>query len=141
MKPDYDTERISAIISDIGRYRNDLMDLSISNPADLHDKRTFYAASMILFALLNRTIDPGNEVVIAQGFGVPATYRDIFTILEKEQVIEHDLAKKIAGLVLYRNLLSHEYHDIDPEKISLLNVRIPDIQLFTQTIQHYIQEH
>lgn len=73
MKPDYDTERISAIISDIGRYRNDLQDLSIGSPSDLHYKWTFYAASMILFALLNRTIDLGNEIVIAQGFGVPAT--------------------------------------------------------------------
>jgi len=94
MKPEYDTERISAIISDIGRYRNDLLDLSITSPADLHDKRTFYAASMILFAILNRTIDLGNEIIIAHGFGVPTTYRDIFTILEKENMTERDLAKK-----------------------------------------------
>lgn len=141
MKPDYDKERISVILSDIGRYRKDLLDLSISSPADLHDKRTFYAASMILFALLNRTIDLGNEIIISHGFGVPATYRDIFTILEKENVIEHDLAKKIAGLVFYRNLLSHEYHGIDQEKIFLLIGKVPDILFFTQTIQHYIQEH
>lgn len=56
-------------------------------------------------------------------------------------MIEHDLAKKIAGLVFYRNLLSHEYHGIDQEKIFFLIGKVPDILLFTQTIQHYTQEH
>jgi uncharacterized protein YutE (UPF0331/DUF86 family) len=140
MKPEYDTERISTIISDMRRYRRDLQDLAITRPTDLNDKRTFYAASMILFALLNRTIDLGNEMIIAHGFGVPSTYRDIFIILEKETVINHELAKKIAGLVFYRNLLSHEYHGIDPEKIVFLINRIPDILLFEDTIQNYMQE-
>lgn len=83
MKPDFDTERVSTIISDIVRYRNDLQDLSIRSPADISDKRTFYAASMILFALLNRTIDLGNQIIIAEGHGVPATYRDILRFLKE----------------------------------------------------------
>ena len=140
MKPEYDTERISTIISDMRRYRKDLQDLAITSSSDLNDKRTFYAASMILFALLNRTIDLGNEMIIAHGFGVPSTYRDIFVILEKETVINHELSKKIAGLVLYRNLLSHEYHGIDPDKIFFLINRLTDILSFEETIQHYMQK-
>lgn len=140
MKPEYDTERISTIISDMRRYRMDLQDFAITRSSDLNDKRTFYAASMILFALLNRTIDLGNEIIIAHGFGVPSTYRDIFVLLEKETVIDHELAKKIAGLVFYRNLLSHEYHGIDPDKIFLLINRLPDILSFEETIQHYMQK-
>ena len=140
MKPEYDTERISTIISDMRRYRKDLLDLTITSSSDLNDKRTFYAASMILFALLNRTIDLGNEMIIAHGFGVPSTYRDIFVILEKETVIDHELAKKIAGLVFYRKLLSHEYHGIDPDKVLLLINRLPDILSFEETIQQYMQK-
>ena len=116
MKPDYDTERISTILSDIERYQRDILELDISDISDLYDKRTFYAISMILFALLNRTIDLGNEIILARGFHVPSTYREIFTILEKEKVIEPDLAKAIGSLVLYRNLLSHEYHVAGAER-------------------------
>jgi hypothetical protein len=35
---------------------------------------------MILFALLNRTIDLGNEVILARGFPVPSTYREILVV-------------------------------------------------------------
>jgi len=73
MKHDYDMERISSIISDITRYQSDLLDLGISSIDELADKRTYYAASMILFALLNRTIDLGNEIILAHGFGIPST--------------------------------------------------------------------
>jgi uncharacterized protein YutE (UPF0331/DUF86 family) len=52
---------------------------------------------MILFALLNRTIDLGNEVILARGFPVPTTYREIFIIPEKENVIEPDVSKKIGN--------------------------------------------
>jgi uncharacterized protein YutE (UPF0331/DUF86 family) len=139
MKPEYDTERIGTIISDIERYRSDLRDLHIGSVNDLDDKRSFYAASMILFALLNRTIDLGNEIILAHGFGIPSTYREIFSILEKEGVIKQDLAKKIMHLVFYRNLLSHEYHGIDRDKIFQLIGRVDDIRIFTGTIQKYIQ--
>jgi uncharacterized protein YutE (UPF0331/DUF86 family) len=139
MKPDYDTERISTIISDITRYQSDLSELGISSLEDLSGKRTFYAASMILFALLNRTIDLGNEIILAHGFGVPSTYREIFTILKKEHVIEPECAKKMSNLVFYRNLLSHEYHGIDEEQVFLLMGRVGDILIFVQTIQRYLQ--
>lgn len=140
MKHDYDMERISSIISDITRYQSDLLDLGISSIDELADKRTYYAASMILFALLNRTIDLGNEIILAHGFGIPSTYRDIFTILEKEKVIEPGLANKMSGLVFYRNLLSHEYHGIDQEKVFLLMGRVSDILVFTHKIQQYLRD-
>jgi uncharacterized protein YutE (UPF0331/DUF86 family) len=139
MKPAYDTERIGKIISDIERYSTDLRELNIVSAEELDDKRSFYAASMILFALLNRTIDLGNEIILAHGFGIPSTYREIFSILEKEGVIKQDLAKKIMHLVFYRNLLSHEYHGIDRDKIFQLIGRVEDIRTFTGIILRYIQ--
>lgn len=138
MNRGFDTERIGTIIADIGRYGQDLDDLGIRGIGDLGDKRTFYAASMILFALLNRIIDLGNEVILARGFRIPSTYREVFTILEKEGVIGPDIARKIGSLVFYRNLLSHEYHGIDEEKVFLLISRVGDIRLFTENLRRYI---
>lgn len=138
MPREFDSERISAILSDIDRYHCDLRELHISAVEDLNDKRTFYAASMILFALLNRTIDLGNEILITRGFRIPSTYREIFVILGQEQVIDTDLAGKIGSLVFYRNLLSHEYHGINPEKLFILTGRVSDILAFTRKIQQYL---
>jgi len=138
MKPEYDVERISAIVGDMRRYCSDLGELGIAGPADLDDKRTFYAVSMILFALLNRTIDLWNEIVLARGLGVPSTYREIFTLLEKGAVIDSGLATRISRLVFYRNLLSHEYHGIDQDKIFSLISRISDIREFEEAVQHLV---
>lgn len=45
----------------------------ISGQLDFDDKRNFYAASMILFTILNRVFDLGNEVCIAQDEGIPSS--------------------------------------------------------------------
>jgi len=79
----YDMERIGKIISDIEKYFRDLKELKIEKIEDLKDKRNFYALSMALFSILNRTIDLGSEIVIANNLGMPSTYRDIFSLLGK----------------------------------------------------------
>jgi hypothetical protein len=67
----YDTERIARIISDIEKYLRDLEELDIKEAKDLADKRNFYAISMVLFSILNRTIDLGEELVMANNLGMP----------------------------------------------------------------------
>jgi uncharacterized protein YutE (UPF0331/DUF86 family) len=42
--------------------------------------------------------------------------------------------------VFYRNLLSHEYHGIDQEKVFLLMGRVSDILVFTHKIQQYLRD-
>ena len=44
------------------------------------------------------------------------------------------------GLVTYRNLLSHEYHGIDEEKLFILTTKVPLIQEFTDRMQKKIRE-
>jgi len=77
----YDIERTARIISDIEKYLRDLEELDIKEARDLADKRNFYAISMVLFSILNRTIDLGEELVMANNLGMPSTYREIFKLL------------------------------------------------------------
>ena len=58
---------------------------------------------MILFSLLNRVFDLGSEVAIAQNFGIPSTYCEIFVLMRKNELIENDLAHRMIGLVTFRN--------------------------------------
>lgn len=75
----YDIERIGKIISDIERYFRDLEleGLNIKNVEDLEDRKDFYAISMVLFSILNRAIDLGDEIVMANNLGMPSTYKEI----------------------------------------------------------------
>jgi len=135
MTGSYDLDRMGIIMADIERYLRDFRELKIERVGDLQDKKTFYAASMILFSLLNRVIDLGNEVVMAKSLGIPATYREIFTLLKNEGMIDAETEKKVLPPDRYRNLLSHEYHGIQPADI-LAVVNLPGVpQAFVATVK------
>lgn len=136
----YDEERIGTIFSDIQRYIKDFEELEIHTLKDLHDKRNFYASSMVLFSLLNRVFDLGSEMAIAHNLGIPATYREIFVLLRKDGIIGNDLAHDMIGLVTYRNLLSHEYHGISDDTLLELTKKIPSIRQFVNLMQDMIQQ-
>jgi len=135
----YNIERIGSILSDIGQYTKDFRDLNIRTQDDLLDRRNFYAVSMILFTLLNRVFDLGSEVCIAHNLGIPSTYREIFTLLKKNRFISDTLSREMIGLVTYRNLLSHEYHGIDEEKLFILISKTGTIQEFVDLMQETIR--
>ena len=79
----FDLEQLTKIISDIYRYLDDLEKIEPKDLSDLDDIRNFYAVSMILFTLINRTIDLGDEIVTSRNLGVPGTYQEIFSLLER----------------------------------------------------------
>ena len=137
----YDEERIGTIFSDIQRYLKDFEDLGIHSVQDLHDKRNFYASSMVLFSLLNRVFDLGSEMAIAHNLGIPGTYREIFVLLRKNGIIENDLAHEMIGLVTFRNLLSHEYHGISEETLFNLTKKIASIRQFVGIMKDMIQHN
>lgn len=136
----YDIERMGSICSDIRRYLVDLDELNIGDAGDLLDKRNFYAVSMILFSLLNRVLDLGNEVTIAHNLGIPKSYRDIFILLWKNGFIDEKCATEMGRLVTYRNLLSHEYQGITPEKVFELTKKVNTMKKFAQLMQEKVTE-
>jgi len=135
----YDMERIGKIISDIEKYFRDLEELKIEKIEDLEDKRNFYALSMALFSILNRTIDLGSEIVIANNLGMPSTYRDIFGLLGKNGFIDKALEKELSHLVFYRNLLSHEYYDLTEKDVFDVSKRTDVIKKFVEKVKELLR--
>lgn len=131
----YDIIRIGSILKDISRFFNDLENLKIQDVHDLSDTRNFYAASMILFALLNRVFDLGSEVIIAHRSGIPTTYREIFSLLEQEGIITHTLAQSMKHFVTSRNLLSHEYQGITPDQLYTMIGETETIKSFVECLR------
>ncbi len=87
-------QRIMKIIKDIERFFNDLKDEKIKSEKDLKNKEKFYAVSMILFFIINRAIDLGEEIVSAKKLGFPEKYREIFYLLSRKDIIEEKESKK-----------------------------------------------
>jgi uncharacterized protein YutE (UPF0331/DUF86 family) len=136
----YDTERITRIIRDIDKYFADLEELNIESVEDLGDMRNYHAASMLLFTLINRAIDLGNEIIVANSYGMALSYGEIFTILEKKGRIQKKTSSELLFLVRSRNKLSHQYQDLSAEEIFKVCGSIGSVRDFCGNAKKIVSE-
>ncbi|MDI6737776.1 MAG: DUF86 domain-containing protein [Nanoarchaeota archaeon] len=129
----YDIERITKIIADIERYFKDMEKLNVKS-ADMSSEQ-FYSLSMLLFALLNRAIDLGNELIKANDLGLPISYKEIFIILGKNKLISRELEVGLVSLSGLRNVLSHQYYDVTKERIFGAYKKIDAVMEFSKAVK------
>jgi uncharacterized protein YutE (UPF0331/DUF86 family) len=140
MHKPYDREQVSKIVSDIERYTTDLRELGITSREDLEDRRTLYALSMLLFTIINRSLDLADEVIITNRLGMPQSYKEIFDILRRRRFIDRELAEEMAALVFYRNMIAHQYDDLTDDDLWSLFQRLDTILLFVERMKEIIRE-
>lgn len=131
------SERILKIFGDLERYSADLKQLKINGPGSLTKER-FYSLSMILFAMVNRAIDLGEEIVREHKMGISGSYKEIFQILKRNGVISKNTAKEMEYLVSMRNVLAHEYFDITEESIYQVYKKIGSVRQLAEEIKKFI---
>ena len=98
------------------------------------NEERFYSLSMILFTILNRTIDLGEEIIRAKKIGMPGSYQSIFQVLEREKLISADLSQTLQYLTKQRNVLAHEYFDITLKSIFLISQRMNTVKDFIKIV-------
>lgn len=113
----YDRERLGKIFSDLERFLTDLEGIGIRSVKELEDARNFYSVSMLVFSIINRALDLGEEIISARNLGTPGTYKDIFFLLYKGKVINSRMKDELSELSYYRNLFSHEYQDFTEKDV------------------------
>lgn len=131
----YDRERVGKIVSDIERYFSDLQSIGIKDRKCLEDKRNFYAVSMLLFSIINRAIDLGEEAVTARNIGTPSTYKDIFFLLKKGGMINEKMKDELSALSSYRNVFSHEYYRYTEKDVFDALARVGVVKDFVKRIK------
>ncbi len=104
-------EKAVKIIADINGWFLQLEGFGIENQGDLEDPKNFHAVSMLLFSIINGAITLGEEIVAVKSLGFPASYREVFEILNKNGIISRELTTDMSRLVSYRNMFAHEYND------------------------------
>jgi uncharacterized protein YutE (UPF0331/DUF86 family) len=66
---------------------------------------------------------------------VPDEQENVFAVLGREGVIERDLARRMVGMVRFRNILVHDYLEIDSYIVYRnLKDELEDFDQFTQAI-------
>lgn len=80
-------------------------------------------------------MDIANYLIGQLGLSAPDEQENVFLVLGREGVISSDLAKRMVGMVRFRNILVHDYLEID-SKIVYRNLAegLDDFDEFAQQI-------
>lgn len=85
-------------------------------------------------------LDIGNHIVASLGFGTPSQYADVFKILGKEHLLPKEFAGKLEKMAGFRNILVHDYLDIDAEKVYENLQNLDDFTEFAQHIAQFLEK-
>ena len=98
-----------------------------STPA-LHD-----LAERYLHLAVECLLDLGNHYIAEESLPTPETNQDTFTRLEQAEAIPSDLAARLRSWAGFRNILVHEYLDIDHGIAwHVIQTDLADLELFAQ---------
>jgi uncharacterized protein YutE (UPF0331/DUF86 family) len=80
-------------------------------------------------------MDIASYLIGQLGFTAPDEPHNVFVVLGQEEVISPGLAGRMAGMVRFRNILVHDYLDIDSTIVhSNLTEELEDFDQFSQEI-------
>jgi uncharacterized protein YutE (UPF0331/DUF86 family) len=86
-------------------------------------------------------IDIANYIIAREGLRIPDEEENIFLVLAQESFINHDLGQRMKGMVNFRNILVHEYLEIDNELVHRhLTRNLADFDQFAKSIIDYLEE-
>lgn len=81
-----------------------------------------------------------HHVVVSEGWSAPDSSAAAFTELAVHRVIEADLARDLARAVGFRNVLVHEYAEVDDAKVVAMLDRLGDLSAFVATVGRWVAE-
>lgn len=85
-------------------------------------------------------VDVAHHVIASEGWTPPATGRAAFLTLAAHGRLDQALAQRLGGAVGLRNLLVHDYADIDLERLaSIVGTDLDDLREFARTAAQWIK--
>jgi uncharacterized protein YutE (UPF0331/DUF86 family) len=107
----------SLILRKISRVRNNLSRLREKEKISLKSfKEDLDIQDIVLHNLqlaIQGCIDIGSHIISDEGWGIAGSLSEIFYILQEKGVIRGDLTEKMVSVVGFRNILIHEYDEIN----------------------------
>ena len=91
---------------------------------------------------IESVIDIANILISSSEVEKPSTYRDTILVLSELDIIPKSFSKDLAKMAGFRNILVHDYINIDEEIIlDILNNKLDDFMKFTKYINKWIKEN
>lgn len=94
-----------------------------------------------LLRAIQNCLDIGEHILLAGGISKLERYADIFEALGKQKILPKPFALSLRKMAGFRNLLVHEYTQIDLRKLHrILKTRLKDFSRFAKHVAAFIQK-
>lgn len=85
-------------------------------------------------------LDIANQLIAEFRFRTPDTYKESIVILGEAGVLPKEFADYFSGIAGFRNILVHNYMDIDYDEVTdKVNNHLDDFEVFAKSVARYIQ--
>ena len=107
----------------------------------LEDVDQQYVVLHAMQLAIQAAIDLAAHIVTDEGWGVPIRGGQAFATLADNKVLPADLSARLRVMSSFRNLIVHEYGDIDLSVVfRLLHESLPDLRLFAAAIEAFLSK-
>lgn len=84
--------------------------------------------------------DIGANIISRKGLNVPESYVGIIESLAENNIIPKDFSEKFKELAKFRNIIVHEYLDIDYEEVYKSLQRIDELREYIKYVVEYLEK-
>jgi len=133
-----DKDIVMAKVAIIQRCLKRIQETTHLDPESLDDidKQDIFVLN--LQRAVQTVIDLATHIVASEGLGLPDTIKDNFHLLCEGKIIQKELAKKMEGMVGFRNIAVHNYQSLNGEILkSILGKHLADLEEFYATVLRY----
>ena len=95
------------------------------------------AAERLLQVAIQSVLDIGSHIIAERGFREADGYAEIIDILGEEGVLPKRFAARIRGMAGLRNILVHDYLDVDPGELRKHLGRLKDFERYCRYVVEY----
>lgn len=105
------------------------------NPENLNDYRRLDSIVLNLQRSCELVIDIAMYIVSCRKLGIPQEKREVFEILQKNELITEQMANNMKKMIGFRNIAVHDYKKIDEEILKdVIENHLNDLLDFARTI-------
>lgn len=137
-----DRDQINQKLAQLEEYLRQIKELQVQPESEFNEKSMVEAAAeRDVYKACQQVIDIAQTISADLGFGPPRFYRDLFTQLGQKKVISPELQVKLERMTGLRNILAHEYAQVNPEEIyRIVMCDYDDLVEFSQAVIKYLKK-
>jgi uncharacterized protein YutE (UPF0331/DUF86 family) len=97
------------------------------------------ALKYVFVTAIESCIDVAHHLIASDHLGTAESNSDAMRMLATEGVLPPELGKRLAEAVGFRNLLVHQYADVDDDRVVGYLFRVSDLSDFVDAIAAYVE--